>query len=138
MPMGNVIDTESSRRPQALDHYIGQRLRMARVVAGLSQADLSARVGVTFQQLQKYERGTNRISASRLYDMAMALHLSPYYFYDGYGEDLSFAVALDRQSMRLVHHFRRIESEALRNALAETVRQAAQSRFHRRSSKNAT
>ena len=67
----------------AVDVHIGQRLRMCRKLAGLSQEQLAERLGVTFQQVQKYEKGTNRISASRLFNAAQLLSVPVSYFFEG-------------------------------------------------------
>ena len=67
----------------AVDVHIGQRLRLRRKLAGLSQEQLAERLGVTFQQVQKYEKGTNRISASRLFGAARLLSVPVSYFFEG-------------------------------------------------------
>jgi transcriptional regulator with XRE-family HTH domain len=66
-----------------IDAYVGARLRMRRVMLGMSQSTLGKHLGVTFQQIQKYEKGTNRISASRLQQTARVLDVSPSYFFEG-------------------------------------------------------
>ena len=71
--------------PDIIDKHVGQQLRSRRKLLGLSQEKLAEVVGVTFQQVQKYERGTNRISASRLFSFSKALDVSIDYFYDGLG-----------------------------------------------------
>ncbi|MDX1711904.1 MAG: helix-turn-helix transcriptional regulator [Rhodovibrionaceae bacterium] len=65
------------------DHEIGERLRRARVAAGLSQSSLAKEVGVSFQQVQKYEAGANRISSGRLYNFARVLGVGMDYFFNG-------------------------------------------------------
>jgi len=65
------------------DHEIGERLRRARVAAGLSQSSLAREVGVSFQQIQKYEAGANRISSGRLYNFARILGVGMDYFFNG-------------------------------------------------------
>lgn len=70
------------RAPLTIDRHVGSRLRTRRMLEGVSQTELAARVGVTFQQVQKYEKGTNRIAAGHLYNFAAALNCSPDYFYD--------------------------------------------------------
>lgn len=67
----------------SIDSYIGTRVRMRRLMLNMSQENLSARLGVTFQQIQKYEKGTNRISAGRLLELAIALRVPVSFFYDG-------------------------------------------------------
>ncbi len=66
-----------------VDVYVGARLRMRRTMVGMSQSKLGELLGVTFQQIQKYEKGSNRISASRLQQTARALEVSPSYFFEG-------------------------------------------------------
>lgn len=70
-------------RAEPVDAHVGQRLRLLRKERGLSQTALAARVGVTFQQLQKYETGKNRLSASRLYRLASVLRVDVSAFFDG-------------------------------------------------------
>ena len=71
----------NSRSANEIDIHVGQRLRLARTLRGLSQDDLGKKVGVTFQQIQKYERGTNRVSAGRLVALAKGLDLEILYFF---------------------------------------------------------
>lgn len=66
-----------------VDRYVGARLRHRRNEVGLSQDQLGRATGLTFQQIQKYERGTNRVSASKLYHIAKLLDVIPGYFYEG-------------------------------------------------------
>ncbi|MBI3516003.1 MAG: helix-turn-helix transcriptional regulator [Proteobacteria bacterium] len=69
--------------PDPVDVYVGARVRERRVALGMSQTDLAALIGLTFQQVQKYERGTNRLSASALWRAAKALGVPVLYFFDG-------------------------------------------------------
>ncbi len=69
--------------PTAIDEHIGQRLQLRRVMMGLSQKDLSHICGVTFQQIQKYECASNRISASRLFEIGVALETPISFFFSG-------------------------------------------------------
>lgn len=69
-----------------LDAEIGRRLREARIVRGMSQTDLGQALGITFQQIQKYERGLNRIGSGRLFKISRILRLPVTYFYDGLEE----------------------------------------------------
>lgn len=66
-----------------VDTHVGNRLRLRRVAMGFSQNDLGAALGITFQQVQKYEKGTNRIGASRLFELANTLKVDIQYFYGG-------------------------------------------------------
>ncbi len=73
-------------RANAVDIHVGKKLRTIRVLRGLSQQKLGKKVGITFQQIQKYEHGTNRISAGRLYELANILEISVLDFYEGLGD----------------------------------------------------
>ncbi|NQU55588.1 MAG: helix-turn-helix transcriptional regulator [Rhodospirillales bacterium] len=68
--------------PRAVDIHVGQRLRLRRTLLGISQEKLGAAVNLTFQQIQKYERGANRVSASRLFEFSQVLDVSISYFFD--------------------------------------------------------
>ena len=94
--------------PNPIDVYIGQRIRVRRQLLGLSQEALAKKIGITFQQVQKYERGMNRIGASRLWDMMQVLGVDANYFFSGIDEELS------RQSPRnliLSDNLPQVESE---------------------------
>lgn len=77
------------RRPHPVDVYVGSRLRLRRILLGMSQQKLSDALGVTFQQLQKYENGSNRISASRLYQLSRLLGVPISFFFSDYGDGMS-------------------------------------------------
>ena len=66
----------SPRSANAIDEFIGARMRECRQALGISQADLGNSLGVSFQQIQKYEKGVNRVSAARLFDICKALNVS--------------------------------------------------------------
>ena len=70
----------------AIDLHGGKRLRLRRTLLGMSQEQLGAELNITFQQVQKYERGANRISASRLWDMSHILDVPVSYFFDDMSE----------------------------------------------------
>ena len=71
-----------------VDLHVGQRLRLARLSRGLSQTELAKASGITFQQVQKYEKGTNRVSASRLFEFANVLGAEISYFFEGTSEGI--------------------------------------------------
>ncbi|KQV65230.1 helix-turn-helix transcriptional regulator [Rhizobium sp. Root1220] len=71
----------NAKTPNAIDTYVGSRVRMRRQLLGLSQERLADQIGVTFQQVQKYEKGMNRIGASRLQRIAEVLSTSPSFFF---------------------------------------------------------
>lgn len=71
------------RTATEVDAFVGSQLKSLRKLAGYSQTELANKVGVTFQQIQKYERGTNRIGASRLWGFCNVFDVSPNKFFDG-------------------------------------------------------
>ncbi len=85
----NVV-TENG--PDPIDVHVGQRIRLRRNLVGMTQEQLASAVGVTFQQVQKYERGFNRVSASRLYDIGHVLSVPISFFF----QDVSVQVAEER------------------------------------------
>ena len=72
--------------PNEMDVHVGQRLRVRRSLLGLSQEKLAESIGLTFQQIQKYERGTNRVSAGRLFELSKVLDVPVSYFFEQYGQ----------------------------------------------------
>ena len=69
--------------PNPIDRHVGSRVRMRRILLGMSQEKLGEALGLTFQQVQKYEKGTNRIGASRLQQISKTLNVPPSFFFDG-------------------------------------------------------
>jgi DNA-binding XRE family transcriptional regulator len=80
---GQSVELMSDRLPNAIDRHVASRLRLRRLEAGLSQTTLADALGISFQQLQKYEGATNRISAGALYQLALTLDVPVQYFFDG-------------------------------------------------------
>ncbi|WP_297510587.1 helix-turn-helix domain-containing protein [uncultured Caulobacter sp.] len=81
-------ETTEGRRSNAVDAHVGGRVRMRRKLLGVSQDQLADSLGLTFQQVQKYERGTNRVSASKLFQIAEVLNVNVSYFFDGLPDPL--------------------------------------------------
>src|SRR6202034_787524 len=73
----------STKAPNPVDKYVGSRVRMRRIMLGMSQEKLGEALGLTFQQIQKYEKGTNRIGASRLQQISRTLNVPPSFFFGG-------------------------------------------------------
>src|ERR1700735_1551385 len=71
------------KAPNPIDKHVGARVRMRRLILGMSQGKLGEALDVTFQQVQKYEKGANRIGASRLQQLARVLDVPPSFFFDG-------------------------------------------------------
>lgn len=110
------------------DRAIGERVRRARKVRGLSQSQLGDALGVTFQQIQKYERGANRISSSALLRIAEALEVPPPELL-GLGEtqpsDIDWNLLSAEGSDELLRHYRQISSPVLRRAVVDLARKLA-------------
>jgi len=91
--------------PDPIDLYVGDRFKTLRIAAGVSQRDMAERLGITFQQVQKYERAKNRISASMLYKIASYLGVSVIDFFpNGEGDNLPFASL--KGARQLTEHYR--------------------------------
>jgi transcriptional regulator with XRE-family HTH domain len=113
------------RRATAEDVEIGRKLRALRLERGMSKSDLAQGIGLTFQQLQKYEKGTNRVSAGRLQRIADVLNVPVMVFYDGMGaraktkhrRSSSLAFVQTKGAMRLLRAYAEIGSRATKYAL---------------------
>jgi len=79
---------EKESRPNPIDVHVGSRIRLRRTLMGMSQERLGEALGLTFQQVQKYERGVNRVGASRLYDLSRVLDVPISFFYDDMPESV--------------------------------------------------
>jgi transcriptional regulator with XRE-family HTH domain len=130
--------------PSPVDIHVGGRVRLRRTLLGMSQEKLGNAVGLTFQQIQKYERGANRIGASRLYDMSRVLDVSVQFFFDempvepaaqgyeppsGEGQPNGTIVEQDplakRETLELVRTYYRIPSATLRRKLFDLAKAMA-------------
>jgi transcriptional regulator with XRE-family HTH domain len=130
----------------AIDMHVGKRVRLRRTLLGMSQEQLGAELNVTFQQVQKYERGANRISASRLWDISQILDVPISYFFDDMSEGtmrssprwISRGDNADvlnreqikdpmarRETLELVRTYYTIEKPAVRKRIAEMVKSIA-------------
>jgi len=81
-PIGGRRRRRKSDKPNPIDVHVGTRVRLRRTLLGMSQEKLGDALGLTFQQVQKYERGANRIGASRLYDLSHVLDVPVSFFFD--------------------------------------------------------
>jgi transcriptional regulator with XRE-family HTH domain len=121
------------RRPSAIDVAVGRNVRIWRMAKGLSQAQLANRLGITFQQVQKYEAGGNRIPTGRLVKTATILRVPIAALFQGTdaaepSESASFlALVSDRRSFRLAHAFAAIKHSKFRESLVNMVEKIAAS-----------
>ena len=114
--------------PHSIDVMVGKRVRLRRLQLSFSQTDLATKLGLTFQQVQKYEKGTNRISCSRLYEIAAILKVPITFFFsdkeDGRAE-VRVAEQLEpnqlKDGLRLITAFGQIEDVKMRRKLLALV-----------------
>ncbi len=123
----------AKKAPNPIDKHVGSRVRMRRMMLSMSQEKLGDSLGLTFQQVQKYEKGTNRIGTSRLQQISLILQVPVSFFFegapgpsaDGFGEAASPAYITDflasNDGFALVKAFMRVENAKLRRRLIELI-----------------
>ena len=114
-------------RSRRIDQHVGERIRLRRTELGLTQEQLAAALDVSYQQVQKYETGANRISAGRIFELARKLRVDIGYFFDGLPLDDVPADPLEhggrhRTAIELVRKFAQIEDPEVRSAIAGLVK----------------
>ena len=132
-------EAADDRSPNPVDVHVGDRIRRRRRALGISQDRLAEQLSLTFQQVQKYERGANRVSASKLYQIASALQATIAYFFEGLpdpsqiagvsegaGEPFVHDLPLTPEERELTGLLSRIESKRVRRRLLELVRTLAE------------
>jgi transcriptional regulator with XRE-family HTH domain len=127
------------KAPNPIDQHVGSRVRMRRIMLAMSQEKLAAALGLTFQQVQKYEKGANRIGASRLQQISHILQVPVAFFFEGTpnalaphgsnGSALSMAeiddFVSDLDGLRLIGAFMRIDNATLRRRIVMLVQEIA-------------
>ncbi len=119
--------------PHPVDVHVGKRVRHRRWLAGMTQQQLAESVGIKFQQIQKYETGMNRVSASRLWDIARTLNVPVSYFFEGLDaatqvdSDLPNDILADKEALELVRSYYAIPEQQRRRLfdLARVLSDAA-------------
>ena len=148
---GEFERADRESRPSPIDTHVGARIRLRRTLMGMSQERLGEALGLTFQQVQKYERGVNRVGASRLFDLSRVLDVPISFFFDDMPEPLAnlldnqpgvpsgrralgFAEAQDafgddtmsrRETVELVRAYYRISDPAVRKRVFDLVKSLA-------------
>jgi transcriptional regulator with XRE-family HTH domain len=131
---------ETAKSPNPVDLHVGGRVRMRRKMLGVSQERLAEALGLTFQQVQKYERGANRISASKLYEIARFLAAPISYFFEGLvdpaagtgtshdhsSEQHVHGFLMTTEGLELAAAFPRISRSRLRRRILDLVRSIAE------------
>jgi len=129
--------SDAERHPNPVDLHVGARIRMRRKILGVSQERLAEDLGLTFQQIQKYERGANRVSASKLYEIAKSLQSSVAYFFEGLADTTGEGVAeggepyvhdflMTSEGLELAGLFPKITRPKVRRRILELVRSMAE------------
>ena len=124
--------------PDPIDLHVGQRLKARRVGLRISQSEIGKALGVTFQQIQKYENGANRIGASNLYKLAQALNVNVGYFFEDMPDTSKINSLSDQpaaefnhdpmtqpESIKLVHNYFRIATASVRSRVFQLVKSIA-------------
>lgn len=140
--MNKKSTTVASDGPHPVDTHVGQRVRMRRSLVGMSQEKMAESLGITFQQVQKYERGTNRVSASKLYLISKILSVPVAYFFDNfenkgtspaYGFADNAQEALDetdimtsKETLDLLRVYYSIKDQDARKKLASMIKSVAE------------
>jgi transcriptional regulator with XRE-family HTH domain len=119
-----------ARTPDPLDVMVGAKIRIFRTHCGMSQSDLAEKIGVAFQQVQKYEKGTNRVGASRLSRIAAVLGVSIGELFEASGEKPAdskspFRLLAGRDALRVLTAFSRMTDPRVRRAIAQLVETVA-------------
>lgn len=104
MPVEQIKKT-SSRGPNPIDIHVGSRIRLRRQLMKMSQEKLGDELGVTFQQVQKYERGANRVGASRLYRLSRVLEVPVQFFFEGLNDQTAITAMADNDQTPIVYDF---------------------------------
>lgn len=109
-----------------IDRHVGVKIRERRVMLGLSQQQMADMIGVTYQQAHKYERGINRISAGRLYEIAQVLTVPIGFFFDGAESDRASELnPRQRMCLEVARNFAQIQNERHQEALSQMARALA-------------
>jgi transcriptional regulator with XRE-family HTH domain len=123
------------RSVTAIDRHIGHRLRACRMMLRLNQSELGKAIGVTFQQLQKYEKGSNRVSASTLQKLAVTMEVPITYFFEGVSSEKIQSnkewteFLATSEGLALIRAFKRIDSKDLRQAVVHLVEQMGKPKY---------
>ena len=142
VPIRRVTRSRVPGVPDPVDMHVGRRVRLRRTFLGLSQEKLGEAVGLTFQQIQKYERGANRIGASRMYDLSQVLDVPVSFFYDDMPEEVKDRNAVveteasgkgagdkdpltRRETLELVRAYYKVSSSPVRKRVFELLKSLA-------------
>jgi transcriptional regulator with XRE-family HTH domain len=116
----------TTTQTQDIDRHVGGRIRERRIMLGLTQQQLADLIGVTYQQAHKYERGINRVSAGRLFEVARVLSVPVGFFFEGINGETGRTVGpRERMCLELARNFAQISNERHQEALSQLARALA-------------
>ena len=133
----------TKKHPHPIDVHVGRRVKMRRMLVGMSQEKLGERLGLTFQQVQKYEKGANRIGASRLWDLSRILEVPVRFFFEGlrseagqpvegFAEEAQRDYVLDfvqsSEGVQLIKAFVQIKDENVRRGIVNLTKTLGKTR----------
>lgn len=110
-----------------VDIHVGQKLKQLRILRGMTQTDVAEGLKISFQQVQKYELGRNRVSASKLYEMSHILNVPPSYFFDGLESATAAPRILDEEATKIASMLTRIKDDRLRGQIRSFITEIANS-----------
>ena len=111
-----------------VDAHVGKRVKEIRTMRGLTQSNVASHLGISFQQLQKYETGSNRVSASRMFELSKLLGVSPSFFFEGLeGERYESQPPMDPETARIASVLSGITNERLKTRLNTLISEIARS-----------
>ena len=141
---------DNAKQPHPVDMHVGHRVRLRRIFLGYSQDKLARALGLTFQQVQKYERGANRISSSKLFELARLLDVPVGFFFEGVDDELEGEAAnpgfqhrsggggdqlsenpnfeTNRETLRLLSAYYKIEDQSVRQEVLSLMKVLGKSR----------
>ena len=133
--------SKDQKLPHPIDQHVGANVRQRRMFIGMSQEQLGEHLGLTFQQIQKYEKGSNRVSASRLWEISKILDVPIDFFFPNIGSNetdqryetigfqesnqAEFGDGTDSERLRLNRHFAKIKDKSLRKAVIDLAKSVA-------------
>ena len=104
-----------------VDIHVGKKLKNLRILRGLTQTDVANGLNISFQQVQKYERGRNRISASKLFEVSRILDVPPSHFFDGLSDDDNGGPVIDEETARIASMISKITDERLKTQIRSFI-----------------
>lgn len=108
-----------------VDIHVGKKLKQLRVLRGMTQTEVAQGLNISFQQVQKYELGRNRVSASKLFEISQILGVAPSYFFEGLDEVASPGDMLDDEATKIASMLTRIKDERLRGQIRTFISELA-------------